>query len=108
MKARRLFFPASDSLTPVQRLRCCNNRTMTTKQQNYWHIVRDCLVIMHEMSNQDAAYVIQQFTDLVPEPSKNVIYEQEPFWMACSLRQSDLDIREWLPQYIMILAAYDI
>jgi len=77
---------------------------MTVQQRNFWLAVRDCLCIMHGMGSQDAGHLIQQFTDLLPRDDYT-IYQHEPFWVACSLRNTDLDIRQWLHHYLIVLKA---
>jgi len=77
---------------------------LTTRQRNFWLTVRDCLIIIHGRDFTRAVNLVSDFSHLF---NSRLIYEQEPFWVACAMTHEDLDIREWLPRYLVILAIHD-
>lgn len=73
---------------------------MKIPQSTFWLIVRDCLCCIHGMGTNEAADTIQNFMAI--NNRSPVVYESEPFWVACALRDTDLNVREWLPTLVQI------
>lgn len=76
---------------------------MTTYQRKFWLCVSDCIVQLHGVSGTAAKQIVKQFSETIVNSGDEAVYEEEPFWVACSLMNSDLDIRVHLQDYIFIL-----
>jgi hypothetical protein len=72
----------------------------------YWEAVRQCLVTFHRYSEPDARKEVRRYEKAVRTSMKNpdLVYHEEPFYLACNLSGEQLELSEHRDAYESILA----
>jgi hypothetical protein len=76
----------------------------------FWQTVEDCLVAFHHVPREAACGEVRallarrRFDQTGPESSMDMIYHEEPFYIACNLVESDLKLDAVWPTYRTIVA----
>jgi hypothetical protein len=80
-------------------------------KDEFWAIVEDCLVEIHQLSRSEAQKRIRQLRADIAQPPPDIdadmFYHAEPFDVACDLAQNDLDISQYRGQYGPIVSRHN-
>jgi len=68
---------------------------------NFWMVVRDCLIIIHKLDLPTVTRIVREYVENFGNVEE--IYDEEPFWVACSIVDNDANIASWLTAYLLIL-----
>jgi hypothetical protein len=75
------------------------------EQDQYWRIVRRCLVEFHhltEMAAQAKVRRLQEDVEALPRKDAELFFHAEPFDVACRITGQDLDVERFLSRYLEI------
>ncbi len=72
---------------------------MTQKEKdNYWLIVRECVVAFHGQKRVDANRIVSSYRaridSALPQIASDVFYHNEPFDIACDIAEREIPLTE--------------
>jgi hypothetical protein len=78
--------------------------------ESFWQVVRACLIQFHRFSKAKASekvLALRKETESPPPGLRgDLIYHEEPFYVACDIAKEQLDISEYRYKYDAILNRY--
>jgi hypothetical protein len=70
----------------------------TTDKDNFWLVVRECLVAFHDFTRPVAKRRVEFYRVRIesaePDIASDVFYHNEPFDIACDIAEDHLDMSE--------------
>jgi hypothetical protein len=70
------------------------------EKDNYWLVVRECLVAFHDVKRLDASQRVKFYRARIdsaePQIASDIFYHNEPFDIACDIAGRDLPMNEEL------------
>lgn len=80
-------------------------------KESFWSTVEDCLKSFHCYSTAKARKEAKSLRDKLEELprglSRNAIYHDEPFYIACDIAGNRLEMTEHRKEYARILVSHD-
>jgi hypothetical protein len=103
----------SSMAQPARAPQSASNKGMvgTKLATEYWAVVEDCLVQFHGFKRSDAAAKVtslqkrlaQISTEIMLSDFDDMIYHEEPWYIACNLADKDMPLKPHRTEYEAIL-----